>query len=327
MLMKKNIRVSIIIPVYKVEKYLKDCIESVINQTYRNIEIILVDDGSPDNCPKICDNYQNKDKRIKVIHKENGGLSMARNTGLDYATGDYVWYIDSDDKIILTAVQELVDVINEYNADLICFNYKEIIEDTNDEFINKFFSNSCSKRITKLTYDEAISDNINRKNLRYEVGSKLYSIKIARKVKFPKNKLAEDFAVFSDFLKCANNIVHYDNQLYLYTRRNNSIMGCKSEKLYIDIYYNEVSYFQEINRLKLSVEDKKKAEDNYFKTLIKTYAKIDRHANNQLFNKIEDNISKIKISSLGTISKVLMILYKINHKLPILVLRKFYNNL
>ena len=91
--------VSVIVPVYKVEKYLDKCIESIVGQTYENLEIILVDDGSPDNCPTMCDEWAQKDSRIKVIHKENGGLSSARNAGLDACTGDYIGFVDSDDWI------------------------------------------------------------------------------------------------------------------------------------------------------------------------------------------------------------------------------------
>ena len=92
-------KVSIIVPVYKVEKYLRKCIDSIINQTLKDIEIILVDDGSPDNCGKICDEYAAKDTRIKVIHKENGGLSSARNAGMEVAEGEYIGFVDSDDWI------------------------------------------------------------------------------------------------------------------------------------------------------------------------------------------------------------------------------------
>ena len=88
---------SIILPIYKVEKYLHQCVDSILGQTYKNFELILVDDGSPDRCPQICDDYASKDARVKVIHKENGGLSDARNNGLLHAIGDYVFFIDSDD--------------------------------------------------------------------------------------------------------------------------------------------------------------------------------------------------------------------------------------
>lgn len=100
---------SIIVPVYKVELYLKKCVQSLLNQTYRDVEIILVDDGSPDGCPAMCDEYAKADQRVKVIHKENGGLSDARNTGIEVATGDYIMFVDSDDFISLNACEKLAN--------------------------------------------------------------------------------------------------------------------------------------------------------------------------------------------------------------------------
>ena len=105
-----KIKISVIIPIYKVESYLRECVESVLRQTYQNLEIILVDDGSPDSCPQICEEYAIFDKRIKVIHKKNGGLSSARNEGFKHATGEYVLFLDSDDYWEKeTAIQELID--------------------------------------------------------------------------------------------------------------------------------------------------------------------------------------------------------------------------
>lgn len=95
--MRKNSCISVIVPVYCVEQYLEKCVSSIVNQTYKNLEIILVDDGSPDNCPQLCDDWQKKDKRIRVIHKENGGLSDARNAGLRASSGELVMFVDSDD--------------------------------------------------------------------------------------------------------------------------------------------------------------------------------------------------------------------------------------
>ena len=123
--------VSVIVPVYKVEKYLSKCLDSIVNQTYKNLEIILVDDGSPDNSGKICDEYAQKDSRIKVIHKENGGLSSARNAGLDIATGEYIAFADSDDSVHLDFVEKLYRAIKEENADIACCSVEDFIEDKN----------------------------------------------------------------------------------------------------------------------------------------------------------------------------------------------------
>ena len=118
--------ISIIIPVYGVEEYLNQCLESVVNQTYANLEIILVDDGSKDNCPAMCDGWANKDSRIKVVHKENGGLSSARNAGLDIFTGEYVAFVDSDDYIAQDMYELLYSRAKEGNYDIVdCGYYSE----------------------------------------------------------------------------------------------------------------------------------------------------------------------------------------------------------
>lgn len=115
--------VTVIVPVYKVEKYLKRCVESVQQQTYENLEIVIVDDGSPDNCPKMCDDFAVFDKRIKVVHKENGGLGYARNSGLSVATGDYVTFVDSDDWISKDHIENLVNEIERQSADVVIGAY------------------------------------------------------------------------------------------------------------------------------------------------------------------------------------------------------------
>ena len=122
-------KVSVVIPVYNVEKYLDRCIDSVVNQTYRNIEIILVDDGSPDGCPKKCDEWSEKDSRIKVIHKENQGLGMARNTGIDNATGEYIFFFDSDDFVETTLVEKCLFAIKTTASDAAVFGRYDYFDD------------------------------------------------------------------------------------------------------------------------------------------------------------------------------------------------------
>lgn len=128
--------ISVIIPVYKVEKYLDRCLQSVVNQTYKNLEIILIDDGSPDNCPAMCDEWAKKDNRIKVIHKANGGLGMARNTGLENATGDYFTFLDSDDYMELNSYELALNRILEMDADM-CY-YGGFYETLNRETKNTY---------------------------------------------------------------------------------------------------------------------------------------------------------------------------------------------
>ena len=124
-------KISVIVPIYNVQDFLSRCIESLRNQTLQDIEIILVDDQSPDNCPKMCDNYAELDSRIKVIHKRNGGLGYARNTGLDVATGEYIAFVDSDDYVDLDMFEAMYNAAERYNADLVRVdNYKEYIDGT-----------------------------------------------------------------------------------------------------------------------------------------------------------------------------------------------------
>lgn len=124
-----NSLVSIVIPVYNVEKYLKECVDSAINQTYKNIEIILVDDGSKDNSGKICDEYKEKDERVIVIHKENGGLSDARNCGMANANGEYIYFLDSDDYILENTISELLEKAIENSSDFVFFGATSFLDD------------------------------------------------------------------------------------------------------------------------------------------------------------------------------------------------------
>ena len=115
-----NPMISVIVPIYNVEKYLARCVDSIVNQTYKNLEIILVDDGSPDRCPQMCDDYADKDSRNKVIHKKNGGLSDARNAGMAVATGEYISFIDSDDWIETSMFELLLNNIFQYDCEISC---------------------------------------------------------------------------------------------------------------------------------------------------------------------------------------------------------------
>lgn len=117
--------VTVVVPIYNVEKYLNACIESVVSQTYRNLEIILVDDGSTDSCPMICDEWAKKDNRIKVIHKKNQGLGMARNTGIDHAAGDYICFFDSDDYVDLCTIEKAYEIAEQYDTDVVLFGMKD----------------------------------------------------------------------------------------------------------------------------------------------------------------------------------------------------------
>ena len=123
--------ISVVLPIYNVENYLDRCINSIVHQTYDNLEIILIDDGSPDSCPQKCDEWAKKDNRIKVIHKKNAGLGMARNTGIENASGEYLCFCDSDDYIDLETINKAYEVAKKNNADIVTFGINEVSSDGN----------------------------------------------------------------------------------------------------------------------------------------------------------------------------------------------------
>jgi len=306
-------KISIVVPVYKVEKYIEKCVNSLINQTYKNIEIILVDDGSPDNCGDICDEFALKDKRIKVIHKKNGGLSDARNKGTDNVTGDYVMYVDSDDYIKENSCEELVKVINKTNADVICYNYNTVDEEYISLTKNVPFNSGNTKKIIELTYEEAILDNIYRKNIRNEAGSRICKKYIVEKIQFPKGMLAEDFAVLYKFLKEAKKIVHFDYQIYNYLQRKDSIMGQKNKKLYKDIYTTEKLFYKETKKICSETNDIIQNENRHFKLLVKIFSKIySRDDDLEIQEELINDIREINKSLLSNKMKVLYSMFFVN---------------
>lgn len=231
----KDKLISIIVPIYKVEKYLKKCIESILKQTYKNIEIILVDDGSLDNCGKICDYYKQMDKRIKVIHKNNGGLSEARNYGIREARGDYLLFVDSDDFIAENICEILINNINKYSADMAICNFYYVFE--NKKAIKNEMS---SKKDVQVLEKENI---IREYFLNYSVDlnvawNKLYKKDIFKgknAILFPVGKLHEDTYIMYKIYYNLNRLVRINKPLYYYRQRNDSIISSFSIKNVEDI--------------------------------------------------------------------------------------------
>lgn len=220
--------ISVIVPIYNVEKYINKCIDSIINQTYTNLEIILVDDGSPDNCGKICDEYAEKDNRIKVIHKENGGLSDARNVGIKNAKGMYVTVVDSDDYIEQKYIEILYKSIKENETDLAIGSHKVIYENgtiidksTNEE--NVLESKNVLKRIL---YDEGID---------LSAWAKLYKKELFYSIQYPKDRLYEDAATTYKLIDSSNKISIISKPIYNYMIRNNSITNNDFSKKKMDL--------------------------------------------------------------------------------------------
>jgi glycosyltransferase involved in cell wall biosynthesis len=239
-------KISVIIPIYNVEKYLKRCIESIIKQTYSNLEIILVDDGSPDGCAKICDEYKNKDERIVVIHKKNGGLSDARNAGLKVATGEIISYIDSDDYVDLDMYEKMTKAMEEKNADI-------VVCGTNIDYEDGHTKVKCEKEEKSFNREEALIELNSFKSFDMAVWNKLYKREVVDKIEFPVGKKSEDYFVMYQYFARAKKVVIINQAKYHYFQRSNSISrgknvthdyieGSKSQKEFFKKNFPDLNY-------------------------------------------------------------------------------------
>ena len=207
--------ISVIVPVYKVEKYLHKCIDSIINQTYKDMEIIFVDDGSPDNCPKICDEYAQKDSRIKVIHKENGGLSSARNGGMKMAKGDYIAFVDSDDYIEEHMYEKLLDALKGSNADF-CMCGDRTVNENGEEITRNNFS-------AKTYFIDEIIENFVLP-LKTSACNKLYKREYIGENVFPEGRIhGEDLVFQLSLLTGKTTMCVIPDVCYNYVKHSNSI--------------------------------------------------------------------------------------------------------
>lgn len=244
-------KISVVVPVYQVEKYVADCIESICNQTYTNIEIILVDDGSKDNSGHICDSYREKDSRIQVIHKKNGGLSDARNYGIDRATGKYICFIDSDDMIANNYVEKLYSLIKNEKADIAICNLQEFRNKKELELIKN--NNETIKVFSSI---EAIKELYN-----YETGvnmviacNKLYKISLFDGIRYPEGKQHEDEFTTYKLLYKSQRTVYTDAKYYFYFKRDGSIMRQKYNLKRLDCltaFEERMDFFKQCNEKEL----------------------------------------------------------------------------
>lgn len=214
-----NPKISVVVPVYNVEKYFDNCVESLVNQTYSELEIILVDDGSSDGCPQMCDEWAGKDTRIKVIHKTNGGLSDARNAGMKIATGKYISFIDSDDYIALDFFETLLSVMKKENSDIVECGVVKFYEDS------RFEKYSDDLAVTTFETESALSGLIAENPFHQHVWNKLYKTKLVKDIPYAFGKLNEDeFWTYQAFGR-AQKVSKINKTMYYYFQRSGSIMG------------------------------------------------------------------------------------------------------
>ena len=209
--------ISVIVPVYKVEKYLDECVSSILSQTYNNIEVILVDDGSPDNCPAICDEWAKKDNRIKVVHKENGGVSSARNAGIGIATGNYIGFVDSDDWIEPDMFELLIKAMSENDAQLVSCDLYYDSQET--EFYIKY-DNSCNNSEI-VNIENPYRDILVIPQVSGYLCNKLFKKEFAKQLSLDEELAQnEDLLFVVQYLDYVTKMVHVSKELYHYRMGN-----------------------------------------------------------------------------------------------------------
>lgn len=218
--------VSVVVPIYNVEKYLDRCVESIVNQTYKNLEIILVDDGSPDDCPAMCDEWAKKDSRIKVVHKTNAGLGMARNTGIDNATGEYIFFIDSDDYIDFDTVKKCVQNATNNHSDVVIFSRYNVYEDAK--------TTKCSINTSDFVFKgDAIRNHLLPCMFTYEMGfgvsacCKMFKLDVIKNhnLKFVSEReiISEDSFFTLELFSKVTTVTIIPESFYYYYQRSNSL--------------------------------------------------------------------------------------------------------
>lgn len=212
--------ISVIIPVYNVIEYLDECIVSVINQSYTNLEIIIVDDGSTDGSGKKCDEWQEKDERIIVIHQENGGLSNARNSGIKKATGELLAFVDSDDYVDIYMYEQLYRGISLYDADIACCDFMIVYDCIRGEACN---SKKYVEKVELLSSMEAISRLFDDDSYKFYAWNKIYKHKLFDGICYPDGKICEDIWTTYRLFDSSSKIAVLSNKLYYYREREKSI--------------------------------------------------------------------------------------------------------
>ena len=214
-----NTLVSVIIPVYNAKKYLRNCIESIVSQTYHNLEIILVDDGSTDDSKKLVDDYAKSDRRIKVFHQKNMGLSGARNTGIKNATGKYITFIDSDDYIEPDMIKSLYEALIDSQADIAICSFKEIYPNGK----TKGFNDNYPKQA--FDTEAALANMLQENGFMVSATMKLFPTNYFKEIKFPIGKLHEDVGTTYKLIMKAKKIIFIPNEYYIYVHHDGSIIN------------------------------------------------------------------------------------------------------
>lgn len=232
-------RLSIIVPVYNVEQYLRKCVDSILNQTFKEFELILVDDGSTDGSSRICDDYKEKDDRICVLHKENGGVSDARNYGIDHSNGEYIAFVDSDDWIDDGMYESMMSAIVENDADIAVCGHRVVTADGQIEETVVF------EEPILLTGAEATIEILKDERMPSFAWNKLYKKRLFKDIRFPKERIYEDTAVIYRYFDMAKRVYVLNRVYYNYLRRPGSLcLSQTNEKAVKRIHDNAQAFYE-----------------------------------------------------------------------------------
>ena len=304
--------VSVIVPVYQVEQYLRQCLDSILNQTFKDIEVILIDDGSKDNSGKICDEYALNDNRVKVIHQKNMGLSDARNSGMNLMSGKYFMFVDSDDYVSELMIEKLYIRAVETDADVVCCNFEYFWENNEKE------SFSTKEKTEELNSSEIFNHRKNEKNYGFwtVAWNKLHKSSSMNSFRFRSGKIHEDEFWANDIYQKDLKVVTIEDSLYYYRQRHNSIVNIKNIKKEFDlieafqeriqIYLNQNMYpYQAYKVLIYSLEPL-----NECRKLKRTEEENIRYKH--AVEKTKDLIGQLKNTELSRIQKYSLILIQMN---------------
>ena len=297
----KNDMISIIIPIYNVEKYLEKCLDSILNQTYKNLEIILIDDGSTDNSPNICNSYCEKDKRIKIIHKNNEGVSSARNKGIELSKGKYIVFIDSDDYVSNEHIEVLYDCIISNNVDLVISNLIDISEDG-------IILNNEEKESFLMNKDQCLKELLSEDNFYHLCCGNIYRKDLLEKIRFNcKYRIAEDLDFLYRYIKQISSAYFLSKNTYYYLKRE----GSATNSIYSEKWNDELKICNFIISEMVELENNfhKYAKRKYIRLNINQAYRFELNKNqtkilknnikiykNEMFNsKLLDNKEKLKI--------------------------------
>lgn len=304
--------ISVIIPVYNVEKYIRQCVDSVVNQTYDNLEIILVNDGSQDRSGKICDAYADQDSRIQVIHQKNSGISAARNAGLNFATGEYVMFLDSDDWLRADAVEIMLSKALANGAQMTICNITLSYE---ADFSGHKTSTKSPLTEACFSAEEVIAKLIEPESWYYVTMNKLCHISLFNNLRFPEGFLHEDAAVAHRIIGRCTKIVTITEPLYFYRQSNSSIMGSEFSIRRTDNLSSLADRIEYAHEMKWKMLEEKTLI-RYFYHFMDWYFRFQKVPENMLyFSRMEKSLKRVLPYALRSHS------LNVNQKLYMVIIR------